>query len=151
MNAPTALNPTDVPASMFHLGSALRWLGHDCPRSGGRNKRTDFRHIGRKNGATYETPIIVAHVADGFVTEVSYGPEVCRTATSSRPGGCVIVSQGAPYEIAHIEPYNTQAGLRAFGYPRALTLKVLRHNEFWHLRCQGSCPPATRPGLRCLR
>jgi hypothetical protein len=47
----------------------------------------------------------------------------------------VIVFQGAPYQIAHIEPYHTQAGLRAFGYPRALTLKVLRHNEFRNLRC----------------
>ncbi len=43
--------------------------------------------------------------------------------------------QGAPYQIAHIEPYSTQAGLRAFGHPRALTLEVLRHNEFRYLRC----------------
>jgi len=47
----------------------------------------------------------------------------------------VIVFQGARYQIAHIEPYNTQAGLRAFGYPRALILKALHRNEFRHLQC----------------
>lgn len=30
MNAPTALNFTHVPAPVFTLGTALRWLGHDC-------------------------------------------------------------------------------------------------------------------------
>jgi hypothetical protein len=122
MNAPTALNPTHVPASVFTLGSALRWLGRDCPHASGRNKRTDMadhpvksgflrlikntpnratiriarsgrgpftlvRHIGRKTGTTYETPIIVARVPDGFVAELTYGPEVRCTATSSRPEG----------------------------------------------------------------
>lgn len=31
MNAPPALNATDFPSPVFTLGSALRWLGHDCP------------------------------------------------------------------------------------------------------------------------
>lgn len=122
MNAPTALNPTHVAASVFTLGSALRWLGHDCPHASGRNRRTDFadhpvssgflwlikstlnraairiarsgrgpftpvRQIGRKTGTIYETPIIVARVLDGFVAELTYGPEVCCTATSSWPEG----------------------------------------------------------------
>jgi hypothetical protein len=30
---------------------------------------------------------------------------------------------------------NTQAGLRAIGYPRAPILKALPCNEFRHLRC----------------
>lgn len=47
----------------------------------------------------------------------------------------MIAFQRAPYQTAHIEPYHTQAGLRAFGYPRELTLKMLRHNEFRYLRC----------------
>jgi hypothetical protein len=78
MNAPTALNPTHVPAPVFTLGSALRWPGHDCP------DRCCSETIGDLD--------------------------------------------------AHIEPCNTQAGPRAFGYPRALILKALRRNEFRHLR-----------------
>ncbi len=47
----------------------------------------------------------------------------------------MIVFQGARYQIAHVEPYDTPAGLRAFGYPRALMLKVLHRNEFRYFRC----------------
>jgi hypothetical protein len=100
----------------------------------GRGPFTLVRHVGRKTGTTYKTPIIVP-VPDGFVAELIYGPEVSWYRNIVAAGGCVIVFQGAPYQIAHIEPYNTQAGLRAFGYPRALILKALRRNEFRHLRC----------------
>jgi hypothetical protein len=31
MNTLTAHSPTYLPAPVFTLGSALRWLGHDCP------------------------------------------------------------------------------------------------------------------------
>ena len=34
------------------------------------------RHIGRKSGATYETPLILARVPEGFIAELTYGPEV---------------------------------------------------------------------------
>jgi hypothetical protein len=35
-----------------------------------------IRHVGRRSGKRYETPIIVAPRADGFVIELTYGPEV---------------------------------------------------------------------------
>jgi hypothetical protein len=31
MNAPPTLRPIVLPSPVFTLGSALRWLGHDCP------------------------------------------------------------------------------------------------------------------------
>ncbi len=34
------------------------------------------RHVGRRSGKQYETPIIVQPVDDGFVFELTYGPEV---------------------------------------------------------------------------
>jgi hypothetical protein len=79
MNAPTALNSTHAPALVLTPGSALLWLGHDCP-------------------------------------------DRCCSETIRDLD-------------AHLEPYNTQAGLRAIGYPGALILKMLRRNEFRHLRC----------------
>jgi len=78
MNAPTALNPARVPATVFTLGSALRRLGHDSP------------------------------------------------------GSC---SETIGDLDAHIEPDNTQAELRAIGYPGALLLKALRRNGFRHSQC----------------
>lgn len=39
-----------------------------------------IRHVGRRSGKLYETPIIVAPHQDGFVIELTYGPEgeCCR-------------------------------------------------------------------------
>lgn len=91
----------------------------------GRGPFTLVRHIGRKTGTSYETPI----------AELTYGPGVSWYRNIAGARGCVIVFQGAPYQIAHIEPHNTQAGLRAFGHPRVGILKALRRNEFRHLRC----------------
>ena len=34
------------------------------------------RHIGRRSGKPYETPIIVQPYEDGFVFELTYGPDV---------------------------------------------------------------------------
>ena len=45
-----------------------------------------IRHIGRKTGTVYETPLILARVPGGFVAELTYGSGVAWYRTSSRPG-----------------------------------------------------------------
>ena len=35
-----------------------------------------IRHVGRRSGATFETPLILARVPDGFVAELTYGAGV---------------------------------------------------------------------------
>ena len=35
-----------------------------------------LRHVGRKSGKTYENPIMVWRVEDGFVIALTYGPQV---------------------------------------------------------------------------
>src|SRR3954452_3417920 len=34
------------------------------------------RHVGRRSGRAYATPLVVARVAGGFVVELTYGPDV---------------------------------------------------------------------------
>jgi deazaflavin-dependent oxidoreductase (nitroreductase family) len=96
----------------------------------GRGPFTLVRHVGRKTGKIYETPIMVARVPDGFIAELTYGPEVAWYRNVVAAGKCVLVFRGAEYQIDRIEPYSTEAGLRAFGYPRALILKMLHRKEF---------------------
>lgn len=35
-----------------------------------------IRHVGRKSGRTYETPVILAKAPEGFIAELTYGDEV---------------------------------------------------------------------------
>ncbi|MFZ0907723.1 MAG: hypothetical protein WAN71_28370 [Mycobacterium sp.] len=88
------------------------------------------RHVGRRTGRAYETPIILASVDGGFVAELTYGTAVSWYKNVLAAGRCVVVVKGVDYPIDRIEPYSVAAGLRAFGFPRALILRVLRRREF---------------------
>jgi deazaflavin-dependent oxidoreductase (nitroreductase family) len=91
------------------------------------------RHVGRKTGKTYETPLIVARVTDGFIAELTYGPNVSWYRNAVAAGGCVLIIGNGEHRIDAITPYPTEAGLASFGYPQALILKLLRRREFRHL------------------
>ncbi len=96
----------------------------------GRGPFALVRHIGRKSGRTYETPLILARVPDGFVAELTYGPTVSWYRNITAAGRCVVVFRGVEYQVDRIETYATDAGIRAFGNPAALLLRLLRRHEF---------------------
>ena len=75
------------------------------------------RHVGRKSGTIYETPLIVSRVPDGFVAELTYGPEVSWYRNIVAAGRCVIIFRGAEYRIDRIESCTAAEGLAAFGNP----------------------------------
>jgi hypothetical protein len=97
-----------------------------------------LRHRGRKTGRQYETPLILAEVRGGFVAELTYGTDVAWYRNVMASHRCVVVFKGVEYEIHGIEPYPADLGLRAFGFPRALILRLLRRHEFRLLRIAGS-------------
>ncbi len=48
-------------------------------------------HVGRKSGKTYQTPIIVARVPDGFIAELTYGENVNWYRNIEAAGSCVLI------------------------------------------------------------
>jgi len=96
----------------------------------GRGPFSIVRHVGRRSGKTYETPLILARRGDDFVAELTYGPEVAWYQNIVAAGHCVVVHKGAEYQIAGIGPLDSEDGLRAFGNPAAVILRLLRRHEF---------------------
>lgn len=94
------------------------------------------RHIGRRSGKVYETPIIVSPVADGFVIELTYGPDVDWHKNVVAAGGCMVVWHGQEYVIDTIEPINTASGIAAFPLPQQMILRLLRRKHFEKLKVQ---------------
>jgi deazaflavin-dependent oxidoreductase (nitroreductase family) len=88
------------------------------------------RHTGRKTGKSYETPLILARTGRDFVAELTYGSDVAWYRNVVAAGRCTVVFRGTEYEIDRIEPYETAAGLRAFGFPAALVLRLLHRSHF---------------------
>jgi len=104
------------------------------------------RHVGRKSGKVFETPLILARVPNGFVAELTYGPEVNWYRNIVAAGHCEIVWHRGEYEIDRIEPYPAEAGIDAFGFPAAFVLKLLRRHEFRFLHVASERPTGPQQG-----
>jgi deazaflavin-dependent oxidoreductase (nitroreductase family) len=94
------------------------------------------RHVGRRSGKVYETPIIVSPVADGFVIELTYGPEVDWHKNVLAAGGCTLVWHGKEYVIDKIEPLDTEIGRAAFPPSQQLILRLLGRKHFEKMKFQ---------------
>src|SRR3990172_3969633 len=78
------------------------------------------RHVGRKSGRLYETPIIVSPVEDGFVIELTYGYGVDWHKNVLAAGGCTLLWHGKEYVVDRIEPLDTETGRGAYALPQPL-------------------------------
>ncbi len=96
-----------------------------------------IEHVGRTSGTQYETPIMLAPVAEGFVAELTYGPKVAWYQNAMAAGHSVVRFHGRPFEIDRIEERDAVAGLKAFRPPRSWVLRVLRRREFLTLHVAG--------------
>lgn len=114
----------------------------------GRGPFAIVRHVGRKTGRTYETPLILARLGDDFVAELTYGPEVAWYRNIVAAGRCAVVFGGVEYAIDRIGPLDREAGLRAYGNPAALFLRLMRRHEFRVLYLAQPSPSGPRPGAR---
>jgi deazaflavin-dependent oxidoreductase (nitroreductase family) len=104
----------------------------------GRGPFSLVRHVGRKSGNLYETPIIVAVVPEGFVAELTYGEDVNWYRNVVAAGGCDLLVGGVTHRVVAVEPYPCDAGRRAFGFPARMVLALLHRKEFRLLRTVAS-------------
>jgi hypothetical protein len=104
----------------------------------GRGPFSAIRHVGRKTGTVYETPIIVASVPGGFVAELTYGRNVAWYRNAVAAGRCTLIHEGREIEIDEITGFERDAGLRAYGAPRSWILRLLRRHDFLFLHAAGS-------------
>jgi len=68
------------------------------------------------------------------VAELTYGPDVSWYRNVVAAGRCEVLVGGKTYAIDRIEVCPAEDGLRAFGHPAALVLKLLRRRDFRLLR-----------------
>jgi deazaflavin-dependent oxidoreductase (nitroreductase family) len=122
---------------LWLLKNTLNRLTSRVARSG-RGPFSLVRHVGRKSGTVYETPIIVAAVSDGFVAELTYGENVNWYRNIVAAGGCELLVGGVTHSVIAVEPYPEKVGRQAFGLPARLVLRALRRHEFRLLRTSGT-------------
>jgi deazaflavin-dependent oxidoreductase (nitroreductase family) len=103
----------------------------------GRGPFSLIRHVGRRSGRTYETPVILAVVAEGFIAELTYGEKVDWYRNAVAAGGCVVVRGRKEYTVTHIEQCTAERGRSAYPVPFRQILTALGRSEFRLLRTDG--------------
>lgn len=112
----------------------------------GRGPFSLVRHVGRRSGRTFETPVILAEDPrrpDVLVAELTYGDQVNWYRNIVASGG-EVVHRSRTYRIRSVQPISTEEGLRAFAGPRAAILRLLRRHEFRAILVEPP-GPATHP------
>ncbi|MBR7838634.1 nitroreductase family deazaflavin-dependent oxidoreductase [Actinospica durhamensis] len=111
------------------LNRLTRRLAH-----AGRGPFSVVVHTGRRSGREYRTPLVLVAVPEGFVVELTYGPNVDWLRNVEAAGGCTVVYRGAPHRIVGVEPCDIRRGRRAFPRPVALVLAAAGARHFRILR-----------------
>lgn len=97
-----------------------------------------IRHVGRRSGRTYETPVMLARASGGFVAELTYGEDVNWLRNIEAAGGCVVVYGGEEYRVDRIEPCDAATGRAAYPRFRRALLTVTRRKNFRLLHSAGA-------------
>jgi deazaflavin-dependent oxidoreductase (nitroreductase family) len=93
-----------------------------------------IRHVGRKTGRSYETPVVAFPTDDGFVIALPYGPGTDWIKNVLATGSATIVNEGETWLIDRPElvptamaapylPAKEQRGLRRFAVNQCLQVR----------------------------
>ena len=110
---------------------------------GGHGPFSLIRHVGRKTGRTYETPVILVKTPEGFIAELTYGEDVNWYRNIVAADGCIVLHKRREYRVNRIERYDANRALSAYPAPFRVVLKTTRRHEFRLLRTDGA-PTASR-------
>jgi deazaflavin-dependent oxidoreductase (nitroreductase family) len=99
------------------------------------------RHVGRHSGRTYETPVILARVPEGFIAELTFGDHVNWYRNVVAAGGCVVLHHQLAYRVDSIELCDAARGRAAYALPFRVVLTLLRRDEFRLLRIGAAGTP----------
>ena len=103
-----------------------------------------IRHVGRRSGRPYATPIIVEPQGDSFVIALTYGPEVDWYRNIQAAEHSTLVWHGQTYTLDKPQTITTQAALPAFPIPLRPILRLLGIQHFVRVQAHKDVPAAGR-------
>jgi deazaflavin-dependent oxidoreductase (nitroreductase family) len=74
-------------------------------------------HVGRRSGRSYETPVIVVALPEGFIAELTYGDKVDWYRNLIAAGGGAVVYRGKEHGVNRIEPSDADVARRGISCP----------------------------------
>ena len=99
-----------------------------------------LRHVGRRSGKEFETPIMVSPLGEDFVLALTYGPKVDWYRNLQANGKGTLTWHGKVYAIEKLEPLDRDTGLAAHHLHERVILRILKVENF--VRVKVSAPEA---------
>ncbi len=89
-----------------------------------------LRHVGRRSGKAFETPIIVVPLGEDFVFALTYGPKVDWYRNIQATGKGTLIWHGKTYTIEKLEPLDPSIGLSVHPLHERVVLRLLNVQQF---------------------
>ncbi|MBA3874228.1 MAG: nitroreductase family deazaflavin-dependent oxidoreductase [Anaerolineae bacterium] len=83
------------------------------------------KHLGRKSGKAYETPIMAFPIQGGFLIALTYGPQVDWYQNVKAAGHCELVWHNKPFVVSQLEAVEPAAAVPLFPQPQRTILKSM--------------------------
>jgi deazaflavin-dependent oxidoreductase (nitroreductase family) len=92
-----------------------------------------IRHVGRRSGTQYSTPIVAQPTECGFMFALTYGPDVDWYRNVLAAGKATLRWHGKDYPLEDPKTADVQAALLAFPWPLGLVLRGLGICDFFSM------------------
>jgi deazaflavin-dependent oxidoreductase (nitroreductase family) len=112
---------------------------HLVLRSAGRrdSRYAIVRHVGRRSGKLYATPVVPYPLDDGFLIALPYGPRVDWLRNLEAAGQATIQLGDVTYTVGYPEVLTEECALSLLSAPDALRLRRLHVPRYLHVRVLG--------------
>ncbi len=89
-----------------------------------------IRHVGRRSGKPYQTPLIIQRTAGGFIFALTYGPDVDWYRNIVAANGGTVRWHGSEYQLQAPELIDAATGIAAFAAPFRPILRMNHTGQF---------------------
>lgn len=91
-----------------------------------------LRHVGRKSGKVYRTPVNVFRTSNGFVIALTYSSQSEWVKNVLAAGGCELKTRGKKYRLSAPEVVRDPTR-RRFPIPVRVVLRIVGADEYMEL------------------
>ncbi len=103
-----------------------------------------IRHVGRRSGKPYATPIITQPMGERFVFALTYGPNVDWYRNILAAGECALLRRGKEYHLENPVTLSQEDGLLAFPWALRSVLRFNKVDHYFSMTIIGEKPGSKR-------
>src|SRR5581483_1696361 len=99
-----------------------------------------LRHVGRRSGKSFETPIMVAPLGEDFVLALTYGSKVDWYRNLQANGKGTLTWHGKAYSIEKLGTLDRNTGLSVHPLRERVILRILNIQNFVRVKVSAPMP-----------